>query len=95
MQTRYDSQERVVSLSNLKAMCDYHSAVAHRYWIEKVTRSRVWVGYSNPDEYGTDRPIFAIFPSFPNQNEPDNPSVVLTFLRVLEGEDPTLAGEGW
>ena len=63
-QIQADHTVRIVALSNLRAMCDHVSGVAHRYWVEHVKEHRVRVGYSNPDEYGTDNPMFAEFPAF-------------------------------
>lgn len=96
MKTQFDSKVRVVSLANLEAMCEHISGTCHRFWIESASRSRVTVGYSNPDEYASDRPIFAVFPCYPSTFDgKENPAVVLDYLRILEGNDPTLDGEGW
>ena len=85
---------RVVSLDNLVAMCEAASGTCHRYWIEKVSRSRVHVGYSNPDEYGGDAPMYAILPCFPSgwPGDADNPRVLIRCMRVV-GDSWT--GEGW
>lgn len=94
MRTQQDHTVRVVALENLAAICDLHSMICHRYWIEKVTRSRVWVGYSNPDEYGSESPMFAIFPIYPSQypGDEENPRVVLDIMRVI---NDTWDGGGW
>jgi len=79
-------------------MCEHVSGTCHRYWIESVSRSRVTVGYSNPDEYGRESPMFAVFPCFPNPFDRDggNPFVLLTgpgsLLRVVNDDRD---GEGW
>jgi hypothetical protein len=99
MKTQYDGSSRVVAVENLAAMCRRVSGMCHRYWIESVSRSRVAVGYSNPDEYGSESPMFAVFPCIPNpfdSKEHENPFVILTgpgsILRVV---NDTWNGEGW
>lgn len=91
-----DSSVRVVAVTNLRAMCVRASGMAHRYWVEKVTRSRVWVGYSNPDEWGAEHPMFAIFPCYPNLTANDNGwenlVAVLDFMRIVHD---SWEGEGW
>lgn len=91
MRTQSDTRERVVSLDNLKAMCERLSGVCHVYSVTVVSRSRVHVEYTNPDEYGSDYPMTAVFPCFPGE-EPDNPRVLLSILRVLRD---SWDGEGW
>ena len=95
MKTQSDSKMRVVSLENLKAMCEERSGCyCHKYWIEKVSRSRVHVGYSNEDEYANSHPMYAVFPCYPNgfQDNKDNPNVVLDFLNIVHDYED---GEGW
>lgn len=91
-----DHRIRVVSVANLRAMCVRASGMVHRYWVEKVSRSRLWVGYSNPDEWAAEHPMFAIFPCYPNSAAGDggreNLVAVLDFLRVV---NDTWEGEGW
>lgn len=72
MKTQFDCEIRVVSLANLEAMCAHVSGFCHRFKVEKVTRSRVHVSYSNPDEYGSESPMIAVFPCYPgdSQREP-------------------------
>ena len=91
MKTQHDSMQRVVLLENLHAMCKHVSVVAHRFWVEKVTRSRVHVGYSNPDECGSEHPMYAVFPCYPGY-ENDNPHIVMDLQRVIRD---TLDGDGW
>ena len=86
-----DNPVRLLALKNLRIMCEHASGVCHRYWIEKVTRSRVHIGYSNPDEYAHESPMFAVLPCFPS-GDGDNPSVVVDVMRVLHDTD---GGEGW
>jgi hypothetical protein len=94
MKTQEDRMVRIVALENLSAMCEHISSTCHRYWIEKVTRSRVWIGYSNPNEYGTEYPIFCVFPCFPSSwhLDKDNPRVLLDILRIV---NDSWHGEGW
>lgn len=98
MKTQHDGMNRVVAIENLTAMCEHVSGTCHRYWIESVSRSRVTIGYSNPNEYGSESPMFAVFPCFPNPFDTDgsNPFVMLTgvgsLLRIV---NDTWSGEGW
>jgi hypothetical protein len=80
METQQDNNDvRVIALANLEAMCEYVSDVCHRYWIEEQTKTHVVVGYSNPDEYGNDDPVFATYPCYPSilKDDEGNPRVVL------------------
>lgn len=94
MKTQQDTTVRLVALENLKAMCEHVSGTCHRYWVERVTRSRVWVGYSNPNEYGSERPMFAVLPCFPSDfaDDAENPRVLLDPLRIVHDDAD---GEGW
>lgn len=93
MKSQFDHKERVVSLENLTAMCEQVSSVCHRYWIESVSSNRVKVGYSNPDEWGSNHPMIAIFPAYPSAfDKNDNPCVVLDILDV---KYDNWDGEGW
>ncbi len=98
MKTQYDGKSRVVAVENLRAMCEHVSGTCHRYWIETVSRSRVTIGSSNPDEYARERHMFAVFPCVPNpfDKDGDNPFVLLTgpgsLLRVVNDDRD---GEGW
>jgi len=94
METRQNSMLRVVSRKTLEAICGDVSGMAHRFWVERVTRSRVHVGYSNPDEWGNEFPMIAVFPCYPScwPGDGDNPRVVLDFLNVLHD---SWNDEGW
>ena len=94
MKTHEDGMYRVVSLDNLVAMCEAASGTCHRYWIAKVSRSRVHIGYSNPDEYGGDAPMFAILPCFPSgwPGDAENPRVLIHCMLVV---GDSWNGEGW
>lgn len=90
MRTQFDSRVRVVALDNLRAMCAKASGWAHQYEVSKVSRSRVHVTYSNPDEYGNPRPVTAVFPCYPSihdYDDTDNPRIVLDALRVIGDDD--------
>lgn len=73
-QTQFDHSHRIVALNNLEAICKRISGVAHRFHISKVTPHRVYVEYSNPDEYGSPEPITAVYACYPQHN---NTAVVL------------------
>lgn len=93
MKTQFDHSVRIVSLDNLEAMCKRVSGVCHRYRVVKASRSRVTVEYSNPDEYGAEHPMLAVFPCYPSTFEgSDNPAVVLEIMNVLHDN---WDGEGW
>lgn len=87
MNTHFDWKKRVVSVANLEAMCERISGMSHRYWVESVSRSRVKVGYSNPNEYGSEDPMYAVFPCYPNGFEKDNPAVVLDMINCINDRD--------
>jgi hypothetical protein len=90
MKTQQDNPVRVVALENLIAMCARNSGVCHRYRVERITKTRVHVSYSNPDEYGNERPLVVVFPCYPSgwpQDGADNPRVVLDIVRVYGGRD--------
>lgn len=92
MKTQQDTSVRMLALENLRAMCENASGVCHRYWIEKVSRSRVHIGYSNPDEYAHESPMFAVLPVIPSSFPGDSPRVIVQVLRVIHDADD---GEGW
>jgi len=93
MKTQQDNPVRMLALDNLRAMCEHVSGTCHRYWIEKVSRSRVHVGYSNPDEYGHENEMYLVLPSFPSPwpEDKDNPRVLVEPMRVI---NDTWDGEG-
>ena len=91
-QTQGDSSMRCVTLANLLAMCERVSGMCHRYTVDSMSftggHGSVRVSYSNPDEYGSDDPITAVFPAFRNDFEESNPWIVIGhFLRVLNDRD--------
>ncbi len=94
MKTQQDSPVRMLALDNLRAMCETASGMCHRYWIEKVSRSRVHIGYSNPDEWANENPMYAVLPCFPSswQQDRGNPRVLVEIMRVI---NDTWDGEGW
>jgi hypothetical protein len=113
MRTQQDASTRVVALANLEAMCKhFYSPVINGryygvesgpgvgdYWIERVTRSRVWVGTVESCGSGewadepTSRVVYAVFPCYPSgwNGDTDNPRVVLDALRYVGGDDNTYA----
>ena len=86
MRIQADYKVRVVTLDNLRAMCEYVSGLhCHKYEVAKVTPSRVCVSYSNEDEWTYEHPMRAVYPLYPGTfpgSEKDNPMVVLEMLRV-------------
>lgn len=94
MKTQQDHSVRIVALENLRAMCGRVSGMCHNYHVVKVSRSRIHVEYSNPDEYGHDNPMTAVFPCYPScwPGDEDNPRVVLDIMRVI---NDSWDGEGW
>lgn len=94
MRTQQDCRYRIVALDNLRAMCEHASGMAHTFEVTKVSRSRVHVTYSNPDEYGRPEPITAVFPCYPSvwpDDGSDNPRVVLDCIRTI-GDDQNGSG---
>lgn len=94
MTTQQDTKVRIVTLRNLEAMCARQSGVCHRYWAERRGKTRVRVGYSNPDEYGFEHPMYAEYPCYRSDllDDRDNPRVVLEISRVIHD---SWSGEGW
>lgn len=94
MKLQMDVKMRVVFLSNFQAMCQHLSLIAHKFSITKISRSRVYVEYSNPDEYGVSHPMTAVFPCFPflGPEYKNNPAVILNIMRVI---NDNWDGEGW
>jgi len=94
MKTQSDQKVRVVALENLRAMCKRLSSVCHRFTVSKVSCSRVHVEYSNPNEYGSENPMTAVYPCYPSgwHGDEDNPRVVLDGLRVINDQ---WDGDGW
>ncbi len=82
MKTQYDWTKRVVSLENLRAMCARISGTCHRFTVDGMSPNRVVVAYSNPDEYGNERPTLAHYPAY---GDKENPSVVLDAVRFTGG----------
>lgn len=87
MKSQFDWKKRIVSAENLRAMCDRISGTCHRFAVDRVTANRVHVRYSNPDEYGSDRPVTAVYPAYSQGQDTENPAVVLDLLRTTGGTD--------
>jgi hypothetical protein len=86
MKTQFDNKVRVVSLENLKAMCERVSGVSNGYHIDKITTNRVYVS-TNTATAGS---VTAIFPCWPSKfaiDGKDNPSVALDILRITGATD--------
>jgi hypothetical protein len=88
--TQFDMKLRVVALENLRAMAARASGVCHRFNIARVSAHRCYVEYSNPDEYGVETPMTAVYPVIPNPAErsrQDNPLVVLGHLLAVQRDN--------
>jgi hypothetical protein len=85
--TQADLELRTVSLANLLAICDRQSGVTHRYEVDRTSRDRLALIYSNPDEYGAEVPIYCYLPLIPNPFEAANPWVVLHVVTLRGGRD--------
>ena len=57
VQPKINSQYRVVDIETLKDACKAVSGTCHRFWVERETKNRVYVAYSNPDEYARETPM--------------------------------------
>lgn len=98
MRTQQDTKVRMLALDNLEAMCRRASGMSHTYYVSKVSRSRVHVTYSHPDEYGNPDPITAVFPCFPSpypEDKADNPRVILEPMRTYGGREEIDREIGW
>ena len=93
MNIQRDDKVRVVALENLHAMCIHVSGMCHRFEVISVTPNYCHVAYSNPDEYGTEDRITAMYPVYSNTwpTSTDNPYIVLEIHNVINDKD----GEGW
>ena len=58
---QFDHKLRIVSIPNLKAMCEHLSGTCHRFFLDSVKGKYARVMYNNPDEYGHKSPIVALF----------------------------------
>ena len=75
-QSRLDAKARVVSIAVLRAILDDASGMAHRYTLDRVESTRAVVVYSNPDEYGSDRPVEYRFVLLANPFDDADPWIV-------------------
>lgn len=87
--TQSDSRVRMVGLANLAAMCKYVSGVCHRFWMDKPSKSArfVRVTYSNPDEYGKDRPVTALYPLVRDCHGKGEHTAILLIHSVINASD--------
>ena len=84
LRTQADMTERVVALANLIAMCNRISGMCHKFEVVKLASHSVHVQYSNPDEYGRNEPVTAVYPAFKNSFDgKDNPFVILHAVRYI------------
>lgn len=56
---------RVLSLAELRTLCTKESDTTYRYWIDKVSRSRVHIGCMARDAYGFEGKAYAVLPCYP------------------------------
>ncbi|KKK95360.1 hypothetical protein LCGC14_2673560, partial [marine sediment metagenome] len=89
---QFDHRLRAVSVANLEAMCARASGMCHRYILDGVTKTRAYVEYSNPDEYGHESPMVAVLPVIHGLYGSDVPAVVLSIMNVQKDNQH---GEGW
>lgn len=98
MDIQTDQRIRCVALSNLRAMCERVSGMCHSFDVDEPGDSAryVRVTYSNPDEYGCNYPMTALYPivtRYPDAlNHSGGPLVALHIERV---EHDSWDGEGW
>lgn len=90
---QFDHKIRVVSLANLKAMCERVSGMCHRYSVTKVSKGYVSVQYSNPDEYGAETPMVALFPVWSRYGKDESELGVI--LEIHKVQFNNWSGEGW
>lgn len=77
---------RAVYPANLRAMCARISGMCHRFSVERITKRFAYVVYSNPNEYGTERPMTALYPVMPDGR---------IVLDVHDVKNDSWDGEGW
>ena len=58
------NKSAIVDLDTLRRVLENNSGMCHKYEVGNVSKHRVKVGYSNPDEYGNDNWTYAIFPRY-------------------------------
>ena len=97
MQIQCDHKERVIALTNLIAMCEDISSVCHRYHVSNITGRYIYVEYSNPNEYGIESPMVAVFPRLPDFPTWGNGSekTPMLLLDIHDVKHDNWDGEGW
>lgn len=90
MKTQFDNKVRVVSLENLKAICERYSGTCNGYHVDKVTTNRVYISTntsaSETESFG--HTVTAVFPAWPSGFDgKENPSVALEIMRVIGETD--------
>lgn len=91
MKTWRNDKVNIVTMAQMEKVCNDISGTCHRFWIHKVTKNRVYIAYSNPDEYANENPMYAVFPIYPG-HEKDNENIVLDIIDVKRDYPD---GEGW
>ncbi len=94
-----DSKVRIVSLSNFEAMLKRISGVCHRFTVEDLTEKFCYVEYSNPNEYGSENPMRAVYPVMPKWGRyleslgwKDCERIILDMVHI---QNDSHHGEGW
>lgn len=73
----------MITTTELTKRCESRSDANFSFWVEKQTRSRVWIGVRISTMEG-DSVFYAIFPSFPQGWDKAGPAyVVMHYLRFL------------
>lgn len=76
-----------MTITELAMVCKHASGICHRYKIENVTPKRVKISYSNPDEYGYERPIYAYFPIVHYSKNNDQGTIACLEFGHFTGKD--------
>ena len=89
---QFDSDIRIVSISNLQMMCaKIDIGYAYGFKIVQINKNNVVVGYSCPDSSGFPHPVFATFPSYITFGE--NRLVILDIIKIKNS--PFWKKQGW
>ena len=95
LRINYDDQNRVVSLPNLRAMCNRVSGCyCHQFEVSKITDTSVTVAYSNEDEYAHEHPMYARFPAFVDTIFGER-TLYIVIGHLLSVTHDNWDGEGW
>ena len=96
-ETQFDNKVRIVSLNNLRAMCERVSgSYCHSFSVTKTTAHSVSVSYSNENEHAVARPFLMVFRAYQTKEAwgRTDTFVILDPARTVH-ETPDHGGEGW